>query len=210
MPKNTSVFWIVGMALALSACQAQISPSTERWEASMNMRAPSQNTVYVCHAYGCQIKYAFTPSSKDRLAIKAILSKGKTSPEAERKAIGYMVQWFEKRVGPAVGSDKDKGGLDLKSAGIPGQMDCIDEASNTTSYIAFAQKNGWLMHHNVMSPVARGFFLDGRYPHATAVVQDKDTGINHAVDSWKYDNGVYPFIKPLKVWFAEKPAGLSS
>lgn len=176
----------------------------------MGMRAPTNTTIYVCHAFGCEMTYAFHPSKADNAKLKRLLAGGKSSPKAERAAIASAVSWFEKRVGPVVGSSNDKGGLDMQNAGVRGQMDCVDEASNTTALLLYAQKHGWLKHHAVISPVARGFFLDGRYPHATAVVQEKGTKANHAVDSWVHDNGVKPVIKPLHKWMAEKPSGLNS
>nr|WP_321457096.1 hypothetical protein [uncultured Cohaesibacter sp.] len=172
----------------------------------MNNRAPTNTTVYICHAFGCKLKYGFHFTKADLSKLESILKKGKASPKAERKAIGNAVAWFENRVGPLVGSDKDKGGLDMIHSGVPGQMDCIDEASNTTSLLSFAQKHGFLKYHIVQSPEARGFFLDGRYPHATAVVLDKQANEKYAIDSWIYDNGVFPKIKTLKGWMAEWPS----
>ena len=105
---------------------------------------------------------------------------------------------------PTVGSAGDKGGFTFDS-GVPGQMDCIDEATNTTSLLLVAQRHGYLKYHDVRSPVARGFFLDGRYPHATAVVAEKKGGRTFAVDSWTHDNGVLPDVMPLDRWFAHYP-----
>ena len=190
----------------LVGCNAQTSSSTDRWVSTMNNRAPTKTTIYVCHAFGCKLKYGFQFSNKDLKKLQTILKSGQKSPEAERKAIGNAVVWFEKRVGPIIGSDKDKGGLDMVNSGTPGQMDCIDESSNTTSLISFAQMHGFLKYHKVQSPVARGFFLDGRYPHATAVVLDTQNNVRYAVDSWIYDNGVFPKIKLLKDWMAETPS----
>ncbi|SNY93300.1 hypothetical protein SAMN04515647_3591 [Cohaesibacter sp. ES.047] len=191
------------VATALGSCATQKSDSPDRWIKTMNNRPVTKSTIYVCHAFGCKLKYAFHPTKKDIRKLKRILARGKRSPKAERKAIGKAVVWFEKRVGPAVGSDKDKGGLDMYNSGVPGQMDCIDEASNTTSLLVFAQKHGLLTHYKYQAPVARGFFLDGRYPHATAVIKNKKSGKRYAVDSWKFDNGVFPVIKPLDVWLSE-------
>ncbi len=190
----------------LAGCQTQSTSSLDDWSSRMHYRAPSKTQIYICHAFGCKLKYRFQPKKEDLAKVKAILARGKSSPEAELKAIGKVVQWFEIRVGPAVGSDKDLGGLDMVNSGVAGQMDCIDEASNTTSYLAYAEKNGLLKYHTVLAPVARGFFLDGRYPHATAVVKNKDSGERHAVDSWRHDNGVLPIIKPLKAWYQETPS----
>ena len=45
----------------------------------------------------------------------------------------------------------------------------------------------------------RGFFLDGRYPHATAVIGDA-SGVKWAVDSWYEPAGGAPDIMPLREW----------
>mgnify|MGYP006292403543 FL=1 len=113
---------------------------------------------------------------------------------------------MEKRVAPTVGSEGDVGGLDLWNAGKRGQMDCIDEAANAASYLLLAEKRGYLRHHTVGRPVARGFFLDGRYPHATAVIREKKTGEAFAVDSWREANGAPPVVMPLSEWFEESRA----
>lgn len=199
-----------GLSALLAGCQTQSTSSLDDWSSRMSYRAPSNSQIFICHAFGCKLKHRFKPGEKDLAKLKAILALGQASPEAERKAIGKAVQWFERRVGPVVGSDKDIGGLDMRNAGVAGQMDCIDEASNTTSYLTYAEKNGLLKYHTVLAPVARGFFLDGRYPHATAVVKEKDSGRRHAVDSWRYDNGVLPIIKPLEAWYQESPSRQAS
>ena len=199
-----------GFATMLAACQTQSTSSLNDWSQRMSYRPPSMTNIHICHAFGCKLKHRFQPTKQDLRKLKSILARGKKSPKAERKAIGKAVQWFEKRVGPAVGSDKDIGGLDMRNSGVAGQMDCIDEASNTTSLLTFAQKHGFLKHHQTMAPVARGFFLDGRYPHATAVIKEKESGKQHAIDSWVHDNGVYPEIKPLSVWLKESPADRDS
>ena len=189
----------------LAGCQTARVDSPDGWIARMHNTKPTKSTIYVCHSFGCKLKYGFHVSDTARKQLAAILGKGSTSPEAERHAIGKAVQWFETSVGPLIGSDKDKGGLDMVNSGTPGQMDCIDEASNTNALMIFAQMHGMLKYHQVHSPVARGYFLDGRYPHATAVVTETKTGKRFAVDSWVHDNGEFPEIKPLSVWMAEFP-----
>lgn len=89
----------------------------------------------------------------------------------------------------------------MSSANVRGQMDCIDEATNTTSLLAYAQSQGWLKFYRVKHPASRGFFLDGKYPHASAVIKDKITGQAYAVDSWRLANGMPPDILALERWF---------
>ena len=164
--------------------------------------APRSDRIYVCHSFGCARKTAVDFSAADLKKLRQILGKGSKSSASERTAIASAVAWNERRVAPIVGSGGDEGGFDLQNSGIPGQMDCIDEASNTTSLLLVAERHGMLSHHRVLSPVARGFFLDGRYPHATAVIAENGGGREFAVDSWPMANGETPLVQDLNAWFA--------
>ncbi|MCV6574204.1 MAG: hypothetical protein OIF58_00555 [Cohaesibacter sp.] len=201
-------FALLSLILSLAGCMAQMSENPERWVETTKMRMPTEKALYICHGFGCKLNYAFQPNAQDLEIVTQIMQDGQATAEAEREALGKAIQYFETRLGPLIGSDKDKGGLDLTSSGIAGQMDCIDEASNSTSYLLYLQMHDLLTHHRVSSPVARGFFLDGRYPHATSVVRQKQGKRHYAIDSWVKDNGVFPVIMPLEAWFQEKPAGL--
>jgi hypothetical protein len=130
---------------------------------------------------------------------------GQASPQAERAAIARAVMWVEERVAPQVGSQDDVGGLDLQNAGVPGQMDCLDETTNTTTTLMLLADQGMLRHHSPQFPVARGFFLDGRYPHATAVLRESESGQQWAIDPWPYRNGEDVDVMPLETWFATWP-----
>ncbi|WP_367192988.1 hypothetical protein [Amorphus sp. 3PC139-8] len=192
------------VSAALAGCmQQQGQPSM--WYAANQAVPPTATKVIVCHGFGCARRTSVTLSETNLRTLRKILARGEASPEAERQAIRQAVAWMEKAVAPTVGSDDDIGGLDLWNAGVAGQMDCIDEATNTTSYLLLAEKHGFLVHHSVARPVARGFFLDGRYPHATAVIRERETGNAFAVDSWREANGEPPIVMPLQTWFEEKP-----
>ena len=192
-------------ALALAGCAGQAAGSAGSWYARHDAPAPRGDKVVICHGFGCALRTPVAFSSKDLARLKSILAKGRGSAKAERKAIARAVSWQEIRVGPTVGSSNDKGGFTFDS-GVRGQMDCIDEATNTTSLLLVAQRHGYLKHHTVRSPVARGFFLDGRYPHATAVVAEKDGGKTFAIDSWPRDNGELPDVMTLDQWFSRYSA----
>jgi hypothetical protein len=84
--------------------------------------------------------------------------------------------------------------------GKPDQMDCIDEATNTTSLLVLLAAHGYLRHHQVEEPASRGFFLDGRYPHATAVLSVNGSGEKWAIDSWPRANAEAPVVLPLAEW----------
>jgi hypothetical protein len=62
----------------------------------------------------------------------------------------------------------------------------------------------------VLQPRARGFLLDGRYPHATAVVAETGSGAKWAIDSWPRRNAEPPVIQPLSEWFRSRGGALPS
>ena len=67
--------------------------------------------------------------------------------------------------------DRAEGG-DFGASHIKGQMDCIDESTNTRGFLLYLAERGLLKFHKVGRNVSRGFFVDGRYPHLTAIIID--------------------------------------
>ncbi|MBS8259290.1 hypothetical protein DYI23_03565 [Roseibium polysiphoniae] len=204
----SSRFWVAPallcLGLTLAGCAGQANGDANGWYDGSKGLAPKANRIYVCHGFGCAYKTPVDFSARDLSRLRSILASGRRSPAGERRAIAKAVQWQERRVAGAVGSAKDVGGLDMQNAGVRGQMDCIDESTNTNSLLLVAQRHGYLKHHTVSSPVARGFFLDGRYPHATATVREKKSGKVYAVDSWPDSNGKPPRISELSVWMSQR------
>ncbi|MDQ0315828.1 hypothetical protein [Amorphus orientalis] len=200
------LFGVLMAVSVLAGCMQQQVGQPSMWYAANQAVPPTATKLVVCHGFGCARRTSVSLSPKNLEKLRAILVRGRSSPEAERRAIGKAVAWMERTVAPTVGSEGDIGGLDIWNSGVAGQMDCIDESTNTTSYLLLAEKRGFLKHHTVQRPVARGFFLDGRYPHATAVISEAETGERFAVDSWRKANGELPIIMPLQTWFDEKPS----
>lgn len=195
----------VVVAALVAGCAGQHVGQPLSWYRAHGGTPPSGDRIFVCHAFGCAIRTPVTVTAADRARLTRIMKAGTATPAAERRAIAEAIAWLERRIAGPVGSGGDVGGLDLWNAGVSGQMDCIDESTNTTSYLLLLQSWKLLRHHTVASPVARGFFLDGRYPHATAVVVDDTTGKPWAVDSWPQANGVKPDVMTLQRWFASYP-----
>jgi hypothetical protein len=192
-------FWsLPGMALLLCMCLLAREGQARGWYESRGARAPKGDKVYVCHGYSCRIVTPVQLSAADLAKIAGPL-KAATDAAAERRALSRSVQIFETIVGARTGTAGDLPGMQF---GRPrsDQMDCIDEATNTTSLLKVLASRGHLKHHGVAEPVARGFFLDGRYPHATAVLKEKGGGKSWAVDSWPAANAEPPLIQPLSEW----------
>ena len=193
----------VFVALALAGCLSQTGGGHGDWYAARVAPPPSGDRVYVCHGYGCRVVSRVTLSPAEIAQIAGPLAQGAEDAEAERAAISGAVQRYETIVGARTGTSGDRGRMDF-GRGDASQMDCIDEATNTTSLLVFLEERGHLRHHKVGRPVARGILIDGRYPHATAVLaetgKDGASGGSWAVDSWPEPNGGPPLIQPLQTW----------
>jgi hypothetical protein len=161
-------------------------------------RPPSGGRVYLCHGYTCAFVTPVSLSPAEIRRIGAPLAAAKDAA-AERRGLSAAVQAFEQAVGPRVGTAGDRGRTQV-GQGERGQLDCVDEATNTTSLLLVLAGQGYLQHHRVVEPAQRGFFIDFRYPHSTAVIRDKSTGEAWAVDSWPRAHAEPPVIQPLKEW----------
>jgi len=194
------------MLLAVSGCLNPQLRDPETYLLSYEVRAPRANRVVVCHAYECAIKTGVTMQEEDIATIREMMEPGAESPEAERAAIAKTLGWMERRVAVEAGTAEDRDYRDLFSGGDASQLDCIDEANNATSYMMLFRDLGLLRHHKIGYPVAKGFLLDGRYPHVTAVVIENATGTEYSIDTWVFANGEPAAVSPLDVWMTADSA----
>lgn len=118
--------------------------------------------------------------------------------EQEREVLRQAIGLMERIVGPKTGTDTDRGGTFGNSA-YPGQLDCNDEATNSTTYMRLMMADGLLHFHRIEDTKTRGgFLIFGR--HSTAAISELASGKLYAVDSWFFDNGFPAEILPLDVW----------
>jgi hypothetical protein len=157
--------------------------------------------IDICHGYGCAYRAKLRLDASDGERFRNIMAAGAASPAAERAAISKADQYFEERAYTATGL-RDRPEAEVAGA-ARGQMDCVDESTNTNSLLVYLAERGLLRHHKVEKRVTRGFLLDGRYPHWTAVISDP-AGVRWVVDSWYAPMGGAPDIIPLSEW---KPRG---
>jgi hypothetical protein len=167
-------------------------------------------TIVYCHGYGCTARSRVSLSPTQMNKLRALVTAGKASPAAERAALGKAQSWYERVVGGILGTANDKPKGDFQGAYDLSQLDCIDESTNTTAFLKLIESRGWLSQHTVGKPRTRGFLLDGRYPHNTAVVIEKGSKEPWAIDSWIPANGEIPDIKPISVWVKEGRMGAGS
>jgi hypothetical protein len=92
-----------------------------------------------------------------------------------------------------------------REAGVGGRMDCVDNASNTTTYLYILRDIRELAGWTVSSPKVRSLF-DLTAVDWTAVVIDTESGLPWSVDAWFRPNGHLPLVMPLSSWSDRKKA----
>lgn len=194
---------LVVLAAALGACTYGLSSSKEQHFKLYQARMPKGDTVTVCSAYGCQAQtdYAFTRSEINGMIGVFNKAKRSDTPSEERRAIGYVIAWIEQAVGRQIGTAADRKSIDFSGAGDSSQQDCVDEATNSTSYMLIMAKHGLIRHHSVESPISKGSLIDGRWPHYGAHIIEKSSGKDWVVDSSMDTNGKLPIIMRAKDWY---------
>ena len=206
----SSLGLLIVAGLPLAACTYDDGPNTMKRYSQLGIDAPQKNEVVVCHAYGCKMKtpYRFSSANIAEITREMRRVKRNNSPEEERRAVAYAIGLMERQVGKALGI-QDKAGMQWLASGDPTQEDCVDESTNTTSYLMVLQANGLLRYHTVEGPLGEDNMLYGTmigrpvkyWPHYTATIRETKTGQRWAVDSWIADNGENPSITKLEDWY---------
>lgn len=169
---------------------------------------PSPQKFEVCYKYTCKEIAELTISEAQWKGIMDIFRPPPADAAEERKRVAAAVARMEILVGKKTDTSDDRGG-NLQGFSAEGyQMDCIDESTNTTTYLRMMERAGLLKWHRVEERRTRNLFSLLRWPHTTAVISENETGKRWAVDSWFYDNGVPPVILPLEQWYDDwRPEG---
>ena len=198
-----SLFSILGAA---GCTFERDGPPAEHYQ-EFKSREPTGNTVFVCHAYGCQMQTPVKFGPEQVREIAEVMRKTKKADTAyeERRAMAYAVSWMERYAGEKTGTKDDRPGMEFNGPGDPTQQDCVDEATNTTSYLLILQKNGLLKYHTVGRPFSKGNILLGvsNWPHWTGVLWETKTKQKWAVDSWIYANGENPVVIEAEKWYTK-------
>lgn len=190
---------IVTGSVAVGTPTFVIEPGVAAWYQERSSVVPLSDRLAYCHGYGCEFRAIVPMGEEETAALTRIFESHRGSPAEERAGIDLADQWWEKRADREIGAPPDKRGSDYADAHVPGQTDCLDEATNTTTLMLFLERKGLLKYHHVLRPESRGAFL---YAHATAVMRDRTTGIDWIADSWMRDSGDPIDVMTLEEWFS--------
>lgn len=155
----------------------------------------------ICHGYGCEHKTRVRLSDEEWQRVTAPLTTAAATAEEERGHIAEAIAEMEKVVGAKTNTANDQAGATFSGYGSQ-QLDCIDETVNTALYLRLFAAKRLLKWHELAEPARRGEFIDGAWPHNTAVIREKASGNSYTVDSWFGKNGEKPHIVPLNTWLS--------
>lgn len=152
--------------------------------------------LQACNDYHCDIRRPARLSPEQWQTLQQLLSDT-TSPDQERQRVGIAIARLEQWVGEQTGSWRDLP-RNQGDGSEAGQLDCIAESINTTTYLRLMTRHNLLKWHRAGAREQRSTWIFNT--HWTATIQETTTGRRFAVDSWFFGNGKPPVILPLETW----------
>src|SRR4051812_10090754 len=194
----TSAMIAVAPATAL-----ELRPPVAALYSTVSIYPPSASSMTVCYGFVCRRREILDFTAADRKALTQLLAAGKASAVAERAAVQKAVVWFDRRMGPLIGTDKRVAKADFRYFDDKHNYDCWDTTRNTTSLLLVLQEWGLLKHHSVGDPRYRGNALVLQTPHNTAVLVERATGREWVVDMWPRGYLESPDVMLVEQWLKE-------
>lgn len=172
----------------------------------------SIESITICHGFGCRYQETVTITPKEWRQIKAFFREPAETPEQERDQIRRAAGWFDVIAGrhSPIHLDEAKNGFpdrfkparlgkdEVQQAGKrTGQMDCIDESRNMTTYLTMMEQAGLFQHHRVVERAHRQSAVDQHY---AGQIEEIETGTRWVLDSWFYAHGSLPYLEEASEW----------
>jgi hypothetical protein len=202
------VFGWLGMASVISACAENPSHLNTNYLDRYADPNPTLASILECHGFNCSETSRAALKRDAWRHVEALFVPRAKDAQTERRQVAHAVALIQLLVGQQTGTaahqwthhDKEI----LPNLGDPSQLDCIDEAVNTWTYLTLMERDGLLHFHQVAKLSYAGSPID---PRNTAVLQEID-GPYFAIDASLVDVGVPPPIIPLESWLAHWPPDL--
>jgi hypothetical protein len=188
------------IAAPVSAQTAELSAPQAALYSTVSIFPPSAKSMTVCYGFVCRRREILDFTPGDRNSLTQILAAGRASAAAERAAVQKAVIWFDRRMGPVIGTDKRVAKADIRALDSSHNYDCWDTTRNTTSLLLVLQQWGLLKYHVVGDPHYRGNALVLQLPHNTAVLVERATKVEWVVDMWPRAYAQPPDVMTLEKW----------
>jgi hypothetical protein len=188
---------------APSAKAVEMSAAVADLYNSVSIYPPSAKSMTVCYGFVCRRREILDFTPGDRNALTQIMTTGNTSAAAERAAAQKAVVWLDRRMGPIIGTNKRVAKADFRYFDDKHNYDCWDTTRNTTSLLLVLQEWHLFKYHVVGDPHYRGNTLVLQTPHNTAVLVERATKVEWAVDLWPRGYLQPPDVMTIAKWVTE-------
>ncbi len=202
-PGALAALALFGLIQASPAGAIEMSREVAELYTSVSIYPPNAGSMTVCYGFVCRRRHIFDFTTADRAALGKIMQAGKASAVAERAAVQKAVIWWDRRIGPVLGTDKRIANADFRYFDDKHNFDCWDTTRNVTSLLLIMQDWGMFKHHSVGNPHYRGNALVLQTPHNTAVLRESASGIDWTVDMWTQAYAQPPAVMPVTQWAKE-------
>ena len=194
---------LVLVATVLPARAVELSAPQAALYSTGSIFPPSAQRMTVCYSFGCRRREMLDFTPGDRSALTRIMAAGRASAAAERAAVQKAVIWFDRRMGPVIGTNKRVAKANILALDDKHNYDCWDTTRNTTSLLLVLQQWGLFKYHVVGDPHYRGNVLVLQTPHNTAVLVERATRVEWVVDMWPRGYLQPPDVMPVEKWVTE-------
>lgn len=210
-----SASWAAALCLvALSGCKANhLSDGFLRRYATPD---PVYTSFFQCHGFGCTFVAHIELTPDEWQSVRAVFVPPAGDARGERRQIATAIALLERLVGARTGTaahqwTRHNGHIDGNPQLDPTQLDCIDEAVNTWTYLTMLARDGLLRNHRVEKLAYAGGLPDfNGAPRNAAVIREIASGTYLAIDPTLVDAGETPPILPLATWLGHWPPPLSA
>ncbi len=209
---------LLGAALAVSACVSTGSTGSSSDLSSTYIDRyarpnPTPAAFTECHGFGCAEVSSVSLSRQQWRRVAAVFHPRAANARAERRQIAHAIALMQRLVGAQTGTGVHQWthqNMYIKpNFGDPTQLDCIDEAVNTYTYMTMMERAHLFRFHRVAELAYAGLPTDAN-PRNGAAIQEKASGEYFVVDPSLVDFAVPPPVIPLKVWTGSWPPKISA
>jgi hypothetical protein len=191
------------ISLALPVVEESNEPTARPLAPEYRIHADGSVTQRVCFNWSCKSRQRITMTAADMAEVSkqmALCPGNSLHDRLQRLRIGiWQMEVLAEKYQPLFANDE---AVNDRDQTLNGRMDCVDNASNTTSYLNVLHELGLLPGWSMEEPRIRHRFSE--LVHWTAVVTDSRDAGSWSVDAWLRPNGHLPFVMPLKDWKSDR------
>jgi hypothetical protein len=198
------------LAAFLSLCVFPVLAESEALESTARPLPPEYRihedgsvVLRLCFNWSCATRQrvTFTASEMTQVATQmALCPNDVLHDRLQRMRVGiWQMEELAQKRQPLLANDQGVNHQDQETAG---RMDCIDNASNTTTYLKVLHDLNLLPGWSIAKPQVRDrFWFSVHWSAAVVDAQTNDPAPSPwVVDSWFRRNGNLPFVMPLADW----------